>query len=743
MLPDLLAAAGNGRGGHHARDRHHGHDGRELDAPLLHADLRRTGAVRCTRPAPRWFRNSAISSRHLLGPLELRGVAGVLDDRRAPVRRHRGDPLRGRRVALVAGAGDREQRQLERAQLVPDRLEHALARGAQQQRERARVLATAAPAAAPRRAGRTGPRTAAGAPRARRCPRSASPPSTRRAARPPRRGRCEAARSSMPAVAPTVTTAGEATRVTRSAARRPAARRASSRRARTRLGRRSDLGQAALERVLAVVEERARIAFRQELRDRPPGVATLHEARDEEHHRSRMIPINRTYAPLQAFVDELYRCGMRHAVTCSGLAQRPARAHARGPGGRRGGVGDRRALRRLRRARDGEGERPAGGRHLHLGHRRGQPPPRRRRGPRGARAADRAHRRPAARAARGGRRASRSTRSSSTGAPPSGSSRWAPTSPAARPPSTTARSPAAPTGPPPAAARGRCTSTSRCASRSRPSREELDPADWEGRPDGRPWTELREHASAPHADDVHELAARIAAEPRGLIVCGPVSEDVAEAAARLAAEAGWPLLAEPTSGVRCGDHDRSHVVAHYDVLLRVERFADAHAPGLVLRVGDMPTSKPLRAGCRGGVTDRARPARRLARADAAGGAAAPRGRRAHAGRPGGRDRDADRRARSGLARVAGATPTPRSRRRSPPRPTTSSRRCWPALEPELPDGAIVWVSSSMPIRDVEACFPQSPKRLRFLANRGANGIDGVVSSAAGRRARHRRARPGS
>jgi 2-succinyl-5-enolpyruvyl-6-hydroxy-3-cyclohexene-1-carboxylate synthase len=54
-----------------------------------------------------------------------------------------------------------------------------------------------------------------------------------------------------------------------------------------------------------------------------------------------------------------------------------------------------------------------------------------------------------------------------------------------------------------------------------------------------------------------------------------------------------------------------------------------------------------------------------------------------------------------------------------------------ALEPELRDEAIVWVSSSMPIRDVEAFFPQSPKRLRFLANRGANGIDGVVSSGLG------------
>ena len=54
-----------------------------------------------------------------------------------------------------------------------------------------------------------------------------------------------------------------------------------------------------------------------------------------------------------------------------------------------------------------------------------------------------------------------------------------------------------------------------------------------------------------------------------------------------------------------------------------------------------------------------------------------------------------------------------------------------ALEPALPDDALLWVSSSMPIRDVEAFFPASPKPLRFLAERGANGIDGVVSSAAG------------
>ena len=94
---------------------------------------------------------------------------------------------------------------------------------------------------------------------------------------------------------------------------------------------------------------------------------------------------------------------------------------------------------------------------------------------------------------------------------------------------------------------------------------------------------------------MHALAERIAAEPRGVIVCGPTHERIADQAARLAAQTGWPLLAEPTSGVRCGEHDRSHVIAHYDVLLRIDRFAADRTPGLVLRVGDMPTSKPLRA----------------------------------------------------------------------------------------------------------------------------------------------------
>jgi 2-succinyl-5-enolpyruvyl-6-hydroxy-3-cyclohexene-1-carboxylate synthase len=263
-----------------------------------------------------------------------------------------------------------------------------------------------------------------------------------------------------------------------------------------------------------------------------------------------------------------------------------------------------------------------------------------------------------------------------------------------------------------------------------PVAEDLPTEDWQGRPGEAPWTEVKPLAQGPAGEEVARLATRVAEARRGAIVCGPTTDDVAEPVARLAERSGWPVLAEPSSGVRCGSHDLDHVVAHYDVLLRSEEFASLHRPQLVVRVGDTPTSKPLRAWMaeaeqvvidpHGAWHEPTRQADTLLPASPA--TACDAIAKALEERPSPRDAawlgawlDADALVPAALRQA----------------PDPFEPKVYAALAGILPENAIVWSSSSMPVREVEAFFPRTPRRIRFLANRGANGIDGVVASAAG------------
>ncbi|GAC1324499.1 MAG: 2-succinyl-5-enolpyruvyl-6-hydroxy-3-cyclohexene-1-carboxylic-acid synthase [Thermoleophilaceae bacterium] len=259
-----------------------------------------------------------------------------------------------------------------------------------------------------------------------------------------------------------------------------------------------------------------------------------------------------------------------------------------------------------------------------------------------------------------------------------------------------------------------------------PVAEPIDAGIWAGRSDGGPWLQLHEPAPAAPEALVAAIATRVATATRGVIVCGQ-SDSLVKPVAGLAAATGWPVLAEPTSGLRCGPHDRSHVIAHYDVLLRSERFAGVHRPDLILRIGDTPTSKSLRRWLasasqlvvdpNGAWHEPTRTAETIVRA-APGplcGAVAERVTGEHDDSWLAAWRAADALVPEALAAAA-----------DPFEP-----KIFAALADRLPDDALVWVASSMAIRDVESFFPASERALRLMSNRGANGIDGTASSAAG------------
>jgi 2-succinyl-5-enolpyruvyl-6-hydroxy-3-cyclohexene-1-carboxylate synthase len=279
------------------------------------------------------------------------------------------------------------------------------------------------------------------------------------------------------------------------------------------------------------------------------------------------------------------------------------------------------------------------------------------------------------------------------------------------------------------------------------------PEDQTGRAGGAPFVARRHAGGADAATAARELSALIAGAVRPVLIAGrherPAS--LGSDAAALAGALGWPLLADPLSGARRGPA----AIAHYDALLRDERFAAEHRPDLVLRVGDLPTSKPLRSWLASradapqvaidasgrwqdpdavvGHVLAAEPAavlRALASSGSPGAssgapAASSGSPGASSGAPGRADPDwlagwlrADEQARGaidGQLRDGGLS-----------EPLVAAH-----LGHALPADATLFVASSMPVRDVETFFPVRDDPPRVLSNRGANGIDGTVSSAFG------------
>ena len=262
---------------------------------------------------------------------------------------------------------------------------------------------------------------------------------------------------------------------------------------------------------------------------------------------------------------------------------------------------------------------------------------------------------------------------------------------------------------------------------------------WNGRANGAPWVTVTDALPSVDDDDARRIAMRLRDAVRPLIMCGsqPYSS-LAQPLASLSERISAPLLADPLSQVRWGTHQRTTVIDRYDAFLRNEPTATELAPDLILRIGGVPTSKTLlqylqrHASVPMIVVDAARwpdptlLAEEMVHAD-------------------------PRQLCSQLLgilndRTAASSTTREWLDRWQAVNSTAGRaldcytdslrepfegRALADVVASLQSVATVFVSSSMPVRDLDAFGAGDARAIRVLANRGANGIDGVVSTALG------------
>jgi 2-succinyl-5-enolpyruvyl-6-hydroxy-3-cyclohexene-1-carboxylate synthase len=252
------------------------------------------------------------------------------------------------------------------------------------------------------------------------------------------------------------------------------------------------------------------------------------------------------------------------------------------------------------------------------------------------------------------------------------------------------------------------------------------------------YTRVCRGAQTPRPEDVERLVEVANACERGVITCGPMDaeSELRAAIADLASALAWPILADPTSQLRSGEHSRgAPVLGTSDLFLRDEQVARALEPEVVLHFGGTPTSKSQRFWLEANAPERVilvDPEARwsdpchlasdllqvdpLALCDAL---------IRRVSRTGGESPWLQRvlRAERCAARAVESLVSDEDELFEP--------RAIRELAEALPDGAITYVSNSMPVRDLDAFLPVSNRSLRVLANRGANGIDGMISSALG------------
>lgn len=235
-------------------------------------------------------------------------------------------------------------------------------------------------------------------------------------------------------------------------------------------------------------------------------------------------------------------------------------------------------------------------------------------------------------------------------------------------------------------------------------------------------------------EQLQAFTRRIQGKEKGLIVCGPQADDEVfpESVVALAEKWGLPILADPLSQLRTGTHSKANIIESYDALLKNEHIRNTCKPDFIIRFGAMPVSKAYlfyikenkdipqfivenHTGYReptGNVTD-------FIFADPAGFC------------EGLLSQDGLRFSQGWLEQWQGMNEIARKHLLGGIEDKVTEGEAIRGLREVIPHQSTLYVGNSMAIRDVETFYLNDEKEVSIIGNRGANGIDGMVSSGVG------------
>lgn len=229
--------------------------------------------------------------------------------------------------------------------------------------------------------------------------------------------------------------------------------------------------------------------------------------------------------------------------------------------------------------------------------------------------------------------------------------------------------------------------------------------------------------------DKQALASLFHNKKRVLLIAGPMGKASSEAIVQLARAWNIPILADPLSQLR--HFSDPHVIATYDALMKSKKVRDRLGVDLIIRFGAMPVAKPIHQL----LNEQSIPQLII---DEQVSFRNPSHETAHYlyGNPTAIAEDLAtwkwQGSRQWLAwwQEVNAQAKSLLSNRDDVTSLTEGDAVF-AIREEIPEGSILFASNSMPIRDVDTFWFDQPKKVLIAANRGANGIDGIISTAIG------------